>query len=135
MNDNRSREIQSIHVDGLSRHPIAILAVLLLLTVASLIYSAGNLRINTDTTDMIAAEVPFRQNHIAFQEAFPAFKETIVAVIDGDSPEQSEEAAKALAEAMVADSEHFAQIELPGSDPFFEQHGLLYLDADALTAL
>ena len=135
MTDKKTREIGSIHLNGLTKYPVTILVVMLLLTAASLVYSAGNLRINTDTTDMIAADVPFRQNHIAFQEAFPAFKETIVAVIDGDSPEESEEAAKALAETMAADGEHFAQIELPGSDPFFEQHGLLYLDLDALTAL
>ncbi|MDH3660500.1 MAG: MMPL family transporter, partial [Alphaproteobacteria bacterium] len=77
----------------------------------------------------------FRQNHLSLQRAFPAFKETIVAVIDGDSPEESEAAAKALATAMAADSRHFSKVKLPGSDPFFEQHGLLYLDIDALSAL
>jgi len=84
---------------------------------------------------MIAADVPFRQNHLAFKRAFPAFKETIVAVIDGDSPEESEEAAKALSAAMAADSRYFSMVDRPGSDPFFDQHGLLYLDIDALTDL
>ncbi|MDH3660240.1 MAG: hypothetical protein OEU92_09450, partial [Alphaproteobacteria bacterium] len=91
-----------IYSESLSRHPVVILAVALLLAVISLAYSAMNLRINTDTTDMIAADVSFRQNHLSLQRAFPAFKETIVAVIDGDSPEESEAAAKALATAMAA---------------------------------
>ncbi|MGI9487575.1 MAG: MMPL family transporter [Geminicoccaceae bacterium] len=135
MTNKKRRQPRSIHIDSLSRHPFTILVALLLLTVASLVYSANNLRINTDTTDMISADVPFRQNHIALQHAFPAFKETIVAVIDGDSPEESEEAATALAKAMAAEDQYFSKVELPGSGPFFEQHGLLYLDIDALTAL
>ncbi len=135
MTDKNAQLPRSIDLDGLSRHPLVILAVVLLLAAVSLVYSANSLRINTDTTDMIAADVPFRQNHIALQEAFPAFKETIVAVIDGDSPEQSEEAAKALAEAMAADNRHFSKVEFPGSEVFFERHGLLYLDISALTAL
>lgn len=135
MTDKNQSQPRSMGVDVLYRHPVTILAVVLLLAAASLVYSAKYLRINTDTTDMIAADVPFRQNHIALQKAFPAFKETIVAVIDGDSPEESEEAAKALAEAMAGDIGHFSKVELPGSEPFFEQHGLLYLDIDALTAL
>lgn len=135
MTDKNLDQPRSIHIDSLSRHPIMILAIVLLLAAASLVYSAKYLRINTDTTDMIAADVPFRQNHIALQEAFPAFKETIVAVIDGDSPEETEEAAKALAKAMAADDRYFSKVELPGSEPFFEQHGLLYLDLEALTAL
>jgi len=119
----------------LFKHPVIILGISLLLAATALIYSATTLRINTDTTDMIAADVPFRQNHLALQRSFPAFKETIVAVIDGDIQEESEEAAKALAEAMAADSQHFSKVEIPGSEPFFARHGLLYLDIDALADL
>ena len=112
-----------------------ILAAALILTALSLIYSASTLRINTDTTDMIAADVPFRQNHIAFKRAFPAFKETIVLVIDGASPEESEEAAKAMASALSADTDHFSKVQHVGADLFFAQNGLLYLDIETLTTL
>jgi len=135
MTEKRESAVWPIDPGNLSRHPVIVLAIVLLLAAAALIYSATTLRINTDTTDMIAADVPFRQNHLAFKRAFPAFKETIVAVIDGDSPEESEEAAKALSAAMAADSRYFSMVDRPGSDPFFDQHGLLYLDIDALTDL
>ncbi|MEM7045033.1 MAG: MMPL family transporter, partial [Pseudomonadota bacterium] len=135
MTEQRIRSLPLIDASGTSRHAFTILAVMLLMAAASLIYSAKTLRINTDTTDMIAADVPFRQNHLALQRAFPAFKETIVAVIDGDSPEESDEAVKALAAAMTAESQHFSKVEVPGGDPFFEHHGLLYLDLDTLAAL
>jgi len=114
---------------------LATLAIALILTGISLIYSVTTLRINTDTTDMIAADVPFRQNHLALKEAFPAFKETIVAVIDGATPEASLEAAEDLAEALSSDKSHFAHVQHIGGDPFFARHGLLYLDIDTLTTL
>ena len=135
MTDKSVQHPRWIPLDRLSQHPAKILVVVLLLAALSLIYSVTSLRINTDTTDMIAADVSFRQNHLALQRAFPAFKETIVAVIDGGSPEEAEEATKALAEAMTADDRHFSKVDVPGSDPFFEQYGLLYLDVDALTDL
>lgn len=132
MTDNSTWSITS---GNLTRHPVKVLIFVLLLAAASLIYSATTLRINTDTNDMISADVPFRQNHIALQQAFPTFKETIVAVIDGDSPEESDEAAKALAAAITAKSQYFSKVKVPGSEAFFEQNGLLYLDLDALTDL
>ncbi len=119
----------------LSRHPVLVVALTLCLAAASLFYSLGHLRIDTDTTDMISQEVPFRQNHLAFKRAFPAFKETIVAVIDSDIAERSEAAAKALADTLRAKDDQFLRVELPGDDPFFRQHGLLYLSLDKLAAL
>ena len=114
---------------------LVILALALVLTAISLIYSITTLKINTDTTDMIAADVPFRQHHIALKKAFPAFKETIVAVIDGADPEASLRAAEGLAAAMSRDKAHFLHVQHPGSDPFFARHGLLYLDIDRLATL
>ncbi|MGI9418366.1 MAG: MMPL family transporter, partial [Geminicoccaceae bacterium] len=135
MTEKTGQVPSAIHSEKTLGHPLTILVIVLLLAVISLIYSASHLKINTDTTDMIAADVPFRQNHVALQEAFPAFKKTIVAVIDGDNAEQSDEAVTSLAKALTADSRHFSNVQVPGSDPFFERHSLLYLDADALTAL
>lgn len=135
MTDEVRRAVWPIDAEHLSRHSVAILITVFLFAAIALVYSATSLRINTDTTDMIDADVPFRQHHLALQRAFPAFKEPIVAVIDGNGPEQSAEAVDALARAIAADREHFASVEVPGGDPFFERHGLLYLDIDALTAL
>ncbi|MGI9501469.1 MAG: MMPL family transporter, partial [Geminicoccaceae bacterium] len=47
----------------------------------------------------------------------------------------SEEAVKALSAAMAADSRHFSRVDTPGTDPFFDRHGLLYLDVEQLTDL
>ena len=120
---------------SLARHPMLVLIVTLCLVALSLFYSATNLRIDTDTADMISEEVPFRQNHLAYKRVFPAFGDTIVAVIDSDTPEQSDDAAARLAAALRMDDEHFAKVDLPGDGPFFRQNGLLYLDIETLVDL
>lgn len=135
MSEVGKRQAVFFHHDGIAKHPILVIVAMAMLAVLSVIYTVKTLRIDTSTTDMISAEVTFRQNETAFKRAFPAFNESIVAVIDSDSPEQSAQAAKALAEAMTADTDHFSRVDLPGDDPFFETHGLLYLDTDQLTTL
>ncbi|MGI9491117.1 MAG: MMPL family transporter [Geminicoccaceae bacterium] len=120
---------------GLTRHPGLVLIVTCCLVVLSLIYSATSLRIDTDTTGMISKEVAFRQNQLAYSRVFPAFDETIVAVIDSDTPERSADAAARLAAALRADDEHFSNVDLPGEEPFFKRNGLLYLDLDTLSKL
>ncbi|MEL6964187.1 MAG: MMPL family transporter, partial [Pseudomonadota bacterium] len=135
MTEENKSVFSTMTAGRLSKHPTLVLLAVLVLVVVSLIYSATSLRINADTTDMIAADVPFRQNHLALQAAFPAFKETVVAVIDGDSAEASEAAATALASAMIEEDGLFDQVDVLGTDPFFKRHGLLYLDLDELTKL
>ena len=81
------------------------------LAAVALAYALPHLRIDTSTEDMISAEVPFRQNRIAFTEAFPQFRDPVVAVIEGAAPERVEQAAAALAAALRADDEHFAAVD------------------------
>lgn len=98
-------------------------------------YTISTLRINTSTTDMISAEVPFRRHHVEFVQAFPAFTNTIVAVIDAGTPEAADQAATALSNALAGDREHFVAVDYPQGEPFFASEGLLYLKQDALSQL
>ena len=107
----------------------------MLLAAASLWYTLAHLRIDTDTTDMISADVPFRQHDRAFARAFPGFGNPIVAVIEGAVPERVQVAAEALADALRADPDHFTAVDHPEGLPFFAQHGLLFLEADELALL
>ena len=53
-----------------------------LLTVGVSYYVATNIRINTDTADMLSADLPFRRQSRAVSEAFPQFSDNIVVVIE-----------------------------------------------------
>ena len=115
--------------------PWTVVLAALLLAGICLAYTLATLRIDTDTTDMIAADVPFRQHDRAFARAFPAFSHPIVAVIEGPVPERVQIAATALADALRADSEHFSAVDYAAGLPFFAEHGLLYLGEDELAGL
>src|SRR5918996_4975646 len=98
-------------IDAVAPRPRFVVLAAVLLATAGLAYTLANLRIDTDTTDMISAEVPFRQHDIAFSHAFPEFTNPIVAVIEGSAPERVQSAASALAAALRADHEHFTAVD------------------------
>ena len=113
-------------IDAVAATPRLVVLATALLSVWALAYTLANLRIDTDTTDMISAKVPFRQHDSAFRQAFPEFTNPIVAVIEGRAPERVQTAARALADALRADDAHFSAVDYPQGQPFFARNGLLY---------
>ncbi|HSA80009.1 MAG TPA: MMPL family transporter [Geminicoccaceae bacterium] len=116
------------------RAPQVVIACVILAAIA-LGYALLNLGIDTSTEEMISADVKFRRDHIAYVRAFPEFRQTIVAVVEGAAPERVEEAAADLAAALRADGEHFVAVDNPEGDPFFARQGLLYLELEELADL
>lgn len=112
----------------LSAYQNAVWVILLALsmTAMSVVYIADNLGINTDTTDMLSTDVPFRANHERYKESFPQFEEAMVLVLDAPTPEQVHGAAKRLAIRLQEDTGNFHETYYLGGDVFFEQNGLLY---------
>jgi hypothetical protein len=122
-------------LDGIvMRAPQVVVAAVILAAIA-LGYALLNLGIDTSTGEMISADVKFRRDHSAYVRAFPEFQEAIVAVVEGATPERVEQAARDLADALRADSKHFAAVDDPAGDPFFARHGLLYLGLEELADL
>lgn len=115
-------------------------ALLVILTGVSLAifsgwYAAGHLGINTDTDEMFAANLPWRQRAEMFKKLFPQSKDLLVAVIDAREPEEADATAAALAEALAADNTHFLTVRRPDASPFFDKEGLLFLDTKQLESL
>lgn len=110
--------------------------LVLLITAASVVwlglFSAERFSINTDTTDMIAEELPFRQSYKDYKAAFDRLRDPIVVVIDGETPDLADIAADRLAAYIRADALRFEALDQPGGGDFFARNGLLYLDVDAL---
>lgn len=108
-----------------------ITGIALVLTGLSAWFLATNMAINSDTEDMLAADLPFRQRAAELREAFPELSRTLLVVVEGETPELVEEAARHLAEAMRGE-EVFGDVFYPAADPFFRRNGLLYRDLDQL---
>ncbi len=113
---------------------LVILAAVALTAVTGM-HAAQNLSINSDTRDMIDADVPFRQNDAAFDAAFPQFVDFILVVIDGPSTERVELAARRLERRIIAEGALYRTVYRPGSEEFFQRNGLLFLSVEELSAL
>src|SRR5881394_257705 len=128
-------------VGGILRWRKVAIVVLLAAAIASLWYAAHNLGVNTDTTNMISAALPWRQNFNEYREAFPVRDRNLLVVIDAKTPARADEfAAKLLAE-LRREPDLYHSIFLQGEGEFFARNGLLYLPrarleqlADQLTA-
>jgi hopanoid biosynthesis associated RND transporter like protein HpnN len=113
-------------------HPVQVLAGIAILTLGSLVYSADRVQMNSDDSTLISQDEPFRQDYKAFSDRFPQFDETTLIVITSPSIDRADDAVDRLSEALEARDDLISSLYAPSADPFFEDHGLLYLDEDDL---
>ena len=114
-----------------------VLAVAALLSIAAATYLSHNLRIDTDTEDMLSAELPFRKDAIALDQAFPDQENNILVVVEGRDADAVADCAAALSAALSNAPEMFSSVFAPEADPFLKRNGLLYesvSDLDELSA-
>ncbi|MGZ3603531.1 MAG: MMPL family transporter [Thermodesulfobacteriota bacterium] len=121
--------------DFVGHHSFIVLLLSLLATVGVLVYTANHFRIDTELTDMISDKLPYRKLEKEFQKAFPQFKETVVIVIDADTPEAARLYRDKLTERLKKETGLFKEVYAPGTGDFFERNGLLYLSVRDLEAL
>ena len=117
-------------VDFCRRRRFAVVALATALTALSGWYAANHFDINTNTNEFISASLPWRQDLIAMNKAFPQRDDQIVVVIDGKTPEIAEAATQRLADALRAKPDLFPYVLRPDGGPFFNRNGLLYLPVE-----
>ena len=122
-------------VDFCRRRAVLVFAVAVALVVFAGFFSAGHLGIGTDTDEMFAQSLPWRQRALAFKAEFPQFTDVLAIVIDAREPEEAEATAAGLAAALAADHAHFRAVTRPDSLPFMRNEGLLFLDTKQLEGL
>ncbi len=117
------------------RHARPVVVASLLLAMMSGFYAAHHLAVSTNTDDLFAASLPWRQHAIAYDRDFPQFSNLLVAVIDAHEPEEADATAAQLAKALSADHAHFLTVNRPDASPFLRKEGLLFLDTKQLSDL
>jgi uncharacterized protein len=100
--------------------------VALLLAIAAGFYTARHFSINTDINTLISSNLDWRKRDNQFGEAFDRDR-TILAVVEGPTPELTSAASKALAEKLSTDTTNFESVQQLGAGEFFEKNGLLFL--------
>jgi len=118
-----------------ARWAAAILCLYLLLVAGAGWLTVKQLGVNTDTTDMLSAELPFRQAYLKYTEAFPDQRGDIIAVIEAGTPELARETAAKLAQNLYDQPTAFIDVQYPAGLSFFREHGLLYLSTEQLADL
>jgi hypothetical protein len=117
------------------RHARLVFLASALLAGLSGFYAAHHLGVSTNTDDLFAASLPWRQRAAVYDRDFPQFRNLLVAVIDAQEPEEADATATELAKALTADHVHFETVSRPDASPFLHREGLLFLDTWHLTDL
>lgn len=112
-----------------------VVMVVLLGTGGTFLYTARHLGMNTNTEAMLSPDLPFRRTYDQYRHLFPQYVDTLVVVVDGDTPELARDASSRLATRLRQEGERFKSVYEPGSDPFFARNGLLFLEPDRLQEL
>ncbi len=117
----------------LARRGGALLALLILAaTAAAGWYAAGNLKVNTDTSAMLDAELPFQQRSLELRDAFPQIKTDIIVIVRASTLDEADAFAADLKAAIAEDKDAFEAVFAPAQEEFFAENGLLYLSEGEL---
>ncbi|MEE9411860.1 MAG: MMPL family transporter, partial [Methylococcales bacterium] len=116
-------------------YPWKILAIAILFTGYSVYFITEHLGVNTDTSAMLSPDLPYQVNIRKLITAFPQDQDTIVMLVEGQTPEQAKLIAEQLYTEVAAKSKLFEYPYSPGNSKFFQQQGLLYLDLNELENL
>ena len=117
------------------RHPwsLLILAVIVCGLVGK--YTADNLTMNTNTADMISIKLPFQQNRIRLETAFPQDVSTVLLLVEGKTPETTADAVKRIGAELRRRTDTVKSVYIPDEGDFFTRNGMLYLSLPELQKL
>ena len=130
-NDNRvtiAAITRAVHIS--SRYSWPVIVAFLLVTIVSVGYLVRHFAITTDSNKLLSSSLPWRQQEIMLDRAFPQRIDQIIAVIDATTPEAADEAADALVKVLSSRSDVIRTITQPDGGEFFARNGILFLTTD-----
>lgn len=127
--------VLSCWVDAVVRFAPWVLIAVTVVTGLLLYYTVNNLGISTDTVDMLSESVHFRPFQKEYRREFPQYDDTMLIVIDGDTPDIAHDAGAALARLLKRETGLFKTVYFPAGEKFFQEHALLYLSPSELEDL
>jgi uncharacterized protein len=110
-----------------TRYPWPAILAFLLVAIFSAGFFARHFAITTDSNKLLSSSLPWRQQEMALDRAFPWRVDQIIAVIDAETPEAAEEAAEALVKDLLPRSEVIRSVTRPDGGEFFARNGILFL--------
>lgn len=117
-----------------THRPLVTLAALLALTLLFGWFAADRFAVDTEMSNLIRQDAPWRDHYEDYKDAFPDRHDTIMVVVSGASLDATERATEALTQSFTDDG-GFAGIFAPLADPFFDRNALLFLTLEQLEDL
>ena len=112
------------------RYSKLVIVAAIFLSIISTVYTARHFAIDTDINNLISERLPWRQNEIAFQRAFPQTVELILVDVGADLPEAAKAAAREVLQALAKRPDLFRSVRDQLDSTFFRRNGLLFLPPD-----
>ena len=116
-------------------HAKATIILFIAVALLSAALAATRLKIDTNPSLMINSELPFRQNYQDLIKQYPALDNSFVVIIDAEVPSQGRTAAKEIVQQLEQRPDLFSDIFAPGTSPYFDKYGVLYLDEPVVKQL
>ncbi len=113
-----------------SRHAWLVILGFLLAAILSASYLAHHFAITTDSSKLLSSSLPWRQQKIILDEAFPQWTNLTTAVVDAATPEAADEGADALVNDLSRRPDVIRTVTRPDGGEFFARNGILFLSLD-----
>jgi len=114
------------------RHAKSLVAAILLLAVVAGFYTATHLKMDTNTANMIAPDLPWRQEQLRLDALFPQNNGLLVVMVEGKTPDAAEDATAALYQKLSERKDLFISVRRPDGGAFFQRYGMLFLKKEEL---
>ncbi|HXI87115.1 MAG TPA: MMPL family transporter [Parvularculaceae bacterium] len=114
------------------RRPASTISFFVIASLLAGYLTVANLKVNTDTSEMLDKNLPAQRNSIALRDTFPQIKNDLIVVVRAATLDEADAFAEALRDRLQNEPKVFSGVFAPAEDPFFLNNGLLYLGKDAL---
>ncbi len=119
----------------IDRYSLPIIFIIPILAVITLFYTVNNLGMNTDTRDMLSAELSWRKLDIEYEKLFPHATDNLIIVIEAATPDEAMDSALTFENKLKQHQEFFKTIYYPKNEDFIKTSSLLYMDINQLQDL
>lgn len=117
-------------VEASRRRAVVVVLIALAAAAALGLYAVRHIGMDSNTEHLMSPNLAWRRADAELDRLFPQNRNVLAAVVDGTTPDQSEDAAATLAASLRARPNLYRDVREPGSGPFFQTEGLLYLPVD-----
>lgn len=118
-------------IDFCSRQAWLVIAVSLLIALASSYYSVRHFAINSDINALLSEDIGWRQRERAFESAFQRF-DRLTVVVQAPTPELASAATTELTQALQKRTDRFKSVSQPAAGEFFARNGMLFMPIEEL---